>query len=224
MTAAFQHLCGPALRARGARLFGALALLVPIPTMAALGLSLPLPASVERLAAKLVPFGDGDSLDPSAAQPIARGSIVLAPGERAAETPTAARGSELALRRSHAGAQKRVGGRAHPMPIASDLGDQTDSMSGTADAARTSTRKPGADVSSPASSGGNGTTTTTPPPTTGGTPPAPNPSAVDTATNTANGAVETATNTATTATDTAAKAADSAATTVSNTVGGLKPP
>jgi hypothetical protein len=224
MTAAFEHLCGPALRARGARLLGALALLLPIPTMAALGLSLPLPATVERLAAKLVPFGDADALDPDAAHPAAHGSIVLAPGEQAAESPVSSTTpkSELALRRSRVGAQKGDG-RAQPTPDASDTGNRASSESEAAGAARTNTQNSGADVSSPASSGGSGTTTTTTP-TTGDTSPAPTPSPVDTATSTTNGAVATATNTATTATDTATKAADSAATTVSDNVGGIKPP
>jgi hypothetical protein len=67
---------------------------LPIPLFAATGLSLPLPATVERLAAALVPWTNAAALEENQALATgARGSIVLAPGEPAPEsigTPSAA--------------------------------------------------------------------------------------------------------------------------------------
>lgn len=55
---------------------------LPIPLFAATGLSLPLPASVERLAASLVPWADETIVDGAQAFSLGEnGSIVLAPGE-----------------------------------------------------------------------------------------------------------------------------------------------
>jgi hypothetical protein len=86
MTAALENLTGPPVRARsrarGTRVLAVLGIVLPVPLLAALGLSLPLPATVERLAAKLVPFGDSGALDPNSSRALARGSIVLAPGEQ----------------------------------------------------------------------------------------------------------------------------------------------
>src|SRR5436309_10804453 len=84
MTAAFGDLTGPILRycvrGRSARIFTVLAVVLPVPMLAALGLSLPLPATVERLAAKLVPFGG--AFDARGTHALPRGSIVLVPGEQ----------------------------------------------------------------------------------------------------------------------------------------------
>jgi len=84
MTAAFGHLLGPALRVRACvRLKGVssvLALILPVPLFAALGLSLPLPATVERIAARLVPFGNVAALESDASR-TASGSIVLTSGK-----------------------------------------------------------------------------------------------------------------------------------------------
>jgi hypothetical protein len=67
---------------------------LPIPLFAATGLSLPLPATVERLAAALVPWTNAAALEQNQALDTgARGSIVRAPGEPAPEstgTPSAA--------------------------------------------------------------------------------------------------------------------------------------
>jgi hypothetical protein len=67
---------------------------LPIPLFAATGLSLPLPATVERLAAALVPWTNAAALEANQALDTgARGSIVRAPGEPAPEssgTPSAA--------------------------------------------------------------------------------------------------------------------------------------
>lgn len=64
------------------RLMILLGILLPVPLFAATGLTIPLPASVERLAAELVPFAD--AADIGGAQPAAigsRGKIVEAKGE-----------------------------------------------------------------------------------------------------------------------------------------------
>jgi hypothetical protein len=67
---------------------------LPIPLFAATGLSLPLPATVERLAAALVPWTNAAALEENQALDTgARGSIVRAVGEPAPEssgTPSAA--------------------------------------------------------------------------------------------------------------------------------------
>lgn len=61
---------------------------LPIPLFAATGLSLPLPATVERLAAALVPWTNAAALEENQALATgARGSIVRAPGEPAPESP-----------------------------------------------------------------------------------------------------------------------------------------
>jgi len=84
MPAAFGHLLGPALRVHSrVRLKGVssvLALILPVPLLAALGLSLPLPATVERIAAWLVPFGNAAALESDASRTTS-GSIVLTPGK-----------------------------------------------------------------------------------------------------------------------------------------------
>ena len=76
------HYTTPLVRssARLERLVLALGLCLPVPLLAATGLSLPMPAVVERLAAALVPWADDatEALRPAAAT---TGSIVRAPGE-----------------------------------------------------------------------------------------------------------------------------------------------
>jgi hypothetical protein len=60
---------------------------LPIPLFAATGLSLPLPATVERLAAALVPWTNAAAVEENQALNTgARGSIVRAPGEPAPES------------------------------------------------------------------------------------------------------------------------------------------
>jgi hypothetical protein len=61
---------------------------LPIPLFAATGLSLPLPATVERLAAALVPWTNAAALEENQALDTgARGAIVRALGEPAPESP-----------------------------------------------------------------------------------------------------------------------------------------
>jgi hypothetical protein len=90
MTVAPEHLVRPALSGGfglrlGRRVEHALIVLgicLPVPVLAATGLSIPLPTTVERLAAALVPWADERPLDEGdAAMAEATGSIVRAPGE-----------------------------------------------------------------------------------------------------------------------------------------------
>jgi hypothetical protein len=63
-----------------------LGICLPVPLLAATGLSLPLPATVERIAAGLVPWMQTATLDENEALAAgANGSIVRAPGEQTAE-------------------------------------------------------------------------------------------------------------------------------------------
>ena len=57
-----------------------LGICLPVPLFAATGLTIPLPASVERLAAALVPWVETALVDSNSA--LLRGTITLAPGER----------------------------------------------------------------------------------------------------------------------------------------------
>jgi hypothetical protein len=90
---------------RWERILIVLGVCLPVPVLAATGLSIPLPATVERIAAALVPWAQEANLDPN--QTLARGSIVLAPGEESVGgseeriTVRPSRGS--AEPRSHAG-------------------------------------------------------------------------------------------------------------------------
>jgi hypothetical protein len=66
------------------RVLAVLGICLPIPIFAATGLSVPLPATVERLAAALVPWaGDATLADTQAFSVGENGSIVRAPGEDA---------------------------------------------------------------------------------------------------------------------------------------------
>jgi hypothetical protein len=58
---------------------------LPVPALAATGLSLPLPAAVERVAAALVPWAETDPLGEQSTRG-SRGKIIFAPNERRAST------------------------------------------------------------------------------------------------------------------------------------------
>ena len=78
---------------RWERVLIALAVCLPVPVLAATGLSIPLPATVERLAAALVPWADAASLESDESLTVgADGAIVLAghefAGVQAAGQPT----------------------------------------------------------------------------------------------------------------------------------------
>jgi hypothetical protein len=100
LTAVFVHLTSPGMRLRcrafGVRLLTALALVLPVPVFAVLGLSLPLPATVERIAARLVPFGTGETRSAAV-----DGIIVFQPGEqRSSGGAIEADGSPVSSKRS----------------------------------------------------------------------------------------------------------------------------
>jgi hypothetical protein len=94
------------------RIFAVLGLCLPVPLLALSGLSIPLPAGVERIGAALVSWAD---LSADGADPLGlgdRGSIVLASGERVAfeapsgaEADTARRIAALALVETAGGAK-----------------------------------------------------------------------------------------------------------------------
>lgn len=87
MTAASQHLASPAPRApRWERLLIFFGICLPVPLLAATGLTIPLPGTVERLAAALVPWVETAMIDSNRA--LLRGTIILAPDEhRETEAP-----------------------------------------------------------------------------------------------------------------------------------------
>jgi hypothetical protein len=62
-----------------------LGICLPVPLFAATGLTIPLPATVERLAAALVPWVETAMVDSNGA--LLRGTIILAPGERSEAVP-----------------------------------------------------------------------------------------------------------------------------------------
>jgi hypothetical protein len=100
----------PSARAtlRFRRLFAALGVCLPVPICAASGLSLPLPATVERIAAALVPFTDAVAMSANEAlRAGASGSIVTEAKERwGARTPALT--AELATRSANGKSRVRV--------------------------------------------------------------------------------------------------------------------
>jgi hypothetical protein len=73
---------------RWERVFAVLGVCLPVPLLALTGLSIPLPAGVERIGAALVAWADAsvDGADPLGLGD--RGSIVLASGERVPQAPS----------------------------------------------------------------------------------------------------------------------------------------
>ena len=93
MTAALGYLNNLSTeRRRSGQLLCIGAVVFAVPTFAAVGLSLPLPVTVERIAANLVPFANASAVESqSTSAPKAHGRIVLAPAERhAVARPTRA--------------------------------------------------------------------------------------------------------------------------------------
>ena len=190
------------------RALAVLAVALPVPLLAAAGLSLPLPATVERLAAKLVPFGDPAALDAATGERPTQGTIVLASGEH---HPSAA---QLNLRAathaprligapaSHAGAQRsqvspRNRDQSAAAPIASPTKDAAPAPAAvattTTSAAPTPTTTPTTATTPP--------TATTPTTTTAPSPPATVPTVTTEVKNTVTTATSTANNTVTTVTN-----------------------
>jgi hypothetical protein len=225
MTAAFVHLTGSAMRSRWRGFVTVLTLALPVPLFAALGLSLPLPATVERLAARLVPFGNAEALDSSNSQALASGgTIVLAPGEGRSQGSTASEGStspRLAVG-ADAGHQVAPG----DAPRGTSPGSREDSVDPAK--APTTAEHGGAPapVQSEAPSGGATSPPDQegPPPPGPGPTPTPTPGVVDTATNTAKEAVTTATDAAAAATGTVTNTTTTAVDTAKGAVAPLLPP
>jgi hypothetical protein len=205
MTAAFVHLTGPGMRSRcrsfGARLLAVLALVLPVPLFAALGLSLPLPESVARIAAQLVPFGNPESVAVEAG-----GAVVLVPGEQPSQgSSPQPNGSRASVRRSAEAPAAAISGPRGASPRGETDGGAT---APAGDVRGATPADDGRMSSAPSSS-------TSPGPTPGGTqsgggsePAEPaEPTLVDTATSAANDAVNTAT---TAVTDTVGPTADTA--------------
>jgi hypothetical protein len=229
LTAVFVHLTGPGMRLRcrgfGARLLAVLAVALPVPVFAVLGLSLPLPATVERIAAQLVPFGDAGS-------PAVRtdGTIVLVPGEQRPQ-------GERADRAGSAGAITRGTG----LPVAAITGPRAAGPGTETSAGATAPaggdvrgasptddgRLPSAPSSSTPTTPTTPTSQTTTTPPGGGSEPAEPPTLVDTATSAANGAVNTATTAVTNIVgppaDTAKGVVDSADDAATGVLGPIKP-
>ena len=223
MTAALAHLRTPPARVRWARFACALAVVLPVPLSAAAGLSLPLPASVARLAARLVPFES--SSDRRQGQVLAHGSIIDAVGNRkpqaVAPTLVPRLGGGAKLPSSRKGRDRGV---ARPGAADSSLPPNTTASPTAKAETPASTSAPASGHTDPASATSpSGTQTTsepaaTPQPPTASPDPPPSPTqAVD---NTTKPVVNTVDNTVTTATDTAKGAVD----TGKGTVGGVLPP
>jgi hypothetical protein len=233
MTAAIGHLRHSSLRGRTVRFLTGLALVLPVPLCAALGLSLPLPATVERIAAKLVPFANSSVLATKDDRVLgARGTIVHAPGEPGADARSAAdpSGSLAALRPRTAGGRGVRGGTGAEADGTSPKTANDPRSTTTAKTAgkNGSSPKPREDEPGSATpvSAAPAPTESANPPKDGGNPKPPptTPPVVDTATGAANTAVETATNTASSATSAATDAATGAAGAVGGVVDGVVGP
>ncbi len=224
MTAAIAQLMRPSLRASSsgwpARVLTVFALVLPIPLCAALGLSLPLPATVARIAAQLVPFANSAVLDAKEEQFLgARGSIVRFPGELAGNA-----GSALGP-----GASPTVLGAHNPggggVPGGKVGGSKTTSPNGTATIPVDPKARP------ILASGSTSTPNTAGTPPQGGgqggkdpVPPSAPPTVVDTATAAAATVVGTVSATATTATTAVAGTAAPAVGVVTGVVAPVLPP
>jgi hypothetical protein len=232
MTAALGQLAGPPLRSRARGRFGGvatvLAIVLPVPVLAALGLSLPLPATVERLAAKLVPFGDSTVFDTKGARALAAGSIVVAPGERGLKqaTSTDSGGSPRSP------LPTRIAGK----PGTPTTGPQSTSSEPRGQTSHEASQKNGTDpIASPsaasgpeATNGGEPVSASDPGGTQSGSDPSPapepKPTPVDTVTDAANSAVAPITNTVTNATSTVTDTAQDTVDAGTDALGGIKPP
>lgn len=208
------------------RALTALAVALPIPLLAALGLSLPLPGTVARLAARLVPFADWSVLDARAETP-ARGRIVTRPRENAlvrvrirdasgathvVSVPRAALGNDAATRIRGGVIVAREPSDASPVPSGSPGPSTPPSPAGNATSASEPQPGPTAQAPSPTPSPPAPTTTTpaeTPTPTPG--------QVVNTVTTAVDQTVSPVPKTVTTVTDTA----KNTVTTATNVVGGI---
>jgi hypothetical protein len=230
MTAASAHLMRPSLRASSGgwpvRVLTLLALVLPIPLCAALGLSLPLPSTVARIAAKLVPFANSAVLDAREEQLLgARGSIVRLPGEPAGNLASALGpgGSPAVFAAQNAGRGGVPGGKVDGSPTVSPNGTAPvpadPNLPPTLLGGSTSAPNTGGTPPAPPQGGGAPV-----PPTPAPTPPSPTPTVVDTATAAAATVVGTVSATATTATSAVPATVAPVVGVVTGVVGPVLPP
>ncbi|MDQ2967685.1 MAG: hypothetical protein M3R37_05120 [Actinomycetota bacterium] len=195
------------MRGRSAHILTVLALVLPVPLCAALGLSLPLPATVARIAAKLVPFANSAVLNANEEQLLgARGSIVRVPGEPAGSVGSAIDpgGSLTAHSPRSAGGGGIPGGKVDGSTTASPKETATNPAAGEHGSSTPRPTGTGAGSTSPGST-----------PTGGGSDPVPPnapPTVIDTVTGAPATVMGTVSNTATTATSTVAETAAAAVT------------
>jgi hypothetical protein len=240
MTAAIAHLVRPSrrasLRGRSAHALAVLTLVLPVPFCAALGLSLPLPASVARIAAKIVPFSNSALLDVKEEQVLgARGSIVPVAGELPAANARSAidpRGSLAAQVPHHAGGAGgaqggNIGGTTTASP--NDITPTRPAMAAQEHGASTPRQsEPISTISATTPPGGStpspGTGSTPPPGGSEPVPPSGTPTVVDTAAAAVAPVVGTVSNTVTTAIPTVTDTAAAAVGTAGGVVTGALPP
>jgi hypothetical protein len=210
------------------RVLAALAVLLPVPLLAAAGLSLPLPATVERLAAKLVPFGNASV----AAAAATHGSIVPGTGEQPgtvlvhASAASPAQGSAQVLRGSRPNPATPTRPQASSVPSATTPTDAANDSAAASDAAHATpveTAAPTAASSvtpAPPTAPAQTTTPAQQPPPAPAPAPAPTPAQTTTPTPTqvVNNTVTTA---ASTANDTVNNTVTTATEVVNNATGGL---
>ncbi len=230
MTAAIAHLTRPRLRAslrgRPVHIVTVLALVLPVPFCAALGLSLPLPASVARIAARLVPFANSAVLNAKEEQFLgARGSIVKTPAAPAGNAGRAIdpAGSPAAQQPRKAGGGRVPGGKVEASTTASPIGTATTTVAAEHGSSAPLQTDPSARPTSSSGSASVPDTGSTPPPPPS-PPPSSTPTVVDTATAAAATVVGTAANTVTTATSTVAATVAAAPGVVKGAVGIVLPP
>lgn len=205
------------------RVLAALAVLLPVPLLAAAGLSLPLPATVERLAAKLVPFGKLSA----AAAAATHGSIVLAAGEQPglvlarASASSPAQGSAQVLRGSRPSPATHTRPHGSSVPSTTTPTDAANNNAAASDAAHSTpaeTPAPTPASSSTAAPAPAPAQTTTPAQQAPTTPVAPAPTPTPTPTQVVNNTVTTAANTVN---NTVNNTVTTATNVVNNTTGGL---
>jgi hypothetical protein len=173
------------MSARLERLLLVLGVCLPIPLAGATGLSMPLPATVERIAAALVPWAEAATFEANEALPTgAAGTIVRAPGEKEAPASTRLIAAPDASTASVDSVSDGSGAKR-------DQGDRAGSGSGSGSGDGGGEGGSGGGNSGSGGSGGGSGTNPTEPGPGGGNDPAPDPvqDIVDTVDETAGGTV-----------------------------------
>lgn len=160
-------------RRRCERLLLSVGVLLPIPVLAASGLSLPLPGPVERLAAALVPFAEAATTTDSLAARAPGGSIVRLGGE-----------SEPAAEPTRDGEPNQAAGRGGGPTTGSSTGEKGDDRDSTQPSDERAPERPSSPEPEPVKDGNAPSDGPTreqdpapapPPPPPAGTPPPPPP-------------------------------------------------